>query len=55
VLLVTSAGGDVLYISRLSQGPAGAMPPRMQEWFWPSQPEPGRPVRMLTVIGTTSS
>jgi hypothetical protein len=48
---VTSAGGDVLYIRRVSEGPASAMPQPMQVWFWPSQPGPGRPARMLTVIG----
>jgi hypothetical protein len=46
---VTSAGGDVLYIRRTSQGPR--MPPDQQEWFWPSQPEPGHPARMLLAMG----
>jgi RNA polymerase sigma factor (sigma-70 family) len=44
---VTSAGGDILYISRSSQpsGPAGVV----REWFWPSQPSPGQQVHLLIV------
>jgi hypothetical protein len=47
----TSAGRDILYVRRTSQGPASAVPAPMQEWFWPSQPAPGQRVRMLIVTG----
>jgi hypothetical protein len=44
---VTTASSDILYFRRSSQGTAPAL--EVQEWFWPSQPVPGRPVHMLVV------
>jgi hypothetical protein len=47
---VTSAGGDILYLQRSSEPatPSGVT----QEWFWPSQPQPGQQVRLLIVEST---
>jgi hypothetical protein len=43
---VTSAGGDVLYVQR-SDGQDAVLD--TQEWFWPSNPAPGRQVHMLAI------
>jgi hypothetical protein len=47
---VTTARGDILYFRQSSQGTGPTVD--VQEWFWPSQPVPGRPVHMLVVEPT---
>jgi hypothetical protein len=44
---VTTARTDILYFRQSSQGTGPTV--EVQEWFWPSQPVPGRPVHMLVV------
>jgi hypothetical protein len=44
---VSTASGDILYFRQSSEGTGPAV--GVQEWFWPSQPVPGRPVHMLVV------
>jgi hypothetical protein len=44
---VTTARSDILYFRQSSQGTGPTV--EVQEWFWPSQPVPGRPVHMLVV------
>jgi hypothetical protein len=44
---VTTARSDILYFRQSSQGTGPTV--EVREWFWPSQPVPGRPVHMLVV------